>query len=199
MIHTFPTTIQKYEPTTTMVNQNVQNTMIPSIPLIKDYLEELPKEIIISTINEITEEINNMTIQNNNCLIGTDIISLCSNIEKEQLYSKLTKEIFDSYSYDKTPKIYNSKDDFKLSISDTQNEKSNLNSPNDFPIIDLGECEIILKRKNNIPLNSELIILKIEKINPDFIDYEIYNPITYEKLNLSICNNIDLYIPYNLS
>ena len=47
-----------------------------------------------------------------------------------------------------------------------------------------------------------MIILKYEKITDTAkernIQYEIYNPITYEKLNMDICDNIDIVIPIKL-
>ena len=69
----------------------------------------------------------------------------------------------------------------------TDNENSNLS------IIDLGECERILLEKYNL---DYLLILKIDtKLNENsaiILNYEIYNPITNDKLNLSLCNNVKI-------
>ena len=68
-------------------------------------------------------------------------------------------------------------------------------------IIDLGECESIIKKENNLDDNDTLIIIKFEKItnisSQRNIQYEIYNPNNKQKLNLDPCNitNINIYIP----
>ena len=68
-----------------------------------------------------------------------------------------------------------------------ENENTNIS------IIDLGECEKILLDEYNL---SYLLILKIDsKINENtavVLNYEVYNPYTTEKLNLSLCRNIKI-------
>ena len=63
----------------------------------------------------------------------------------------------------------------------------------DFSNIDLGECEKLLKTTYGIPQNISLIFFKYEKIirtgNERDIQYEVYNPLNYEQLDLSICLN----------
>jgi len=66
--------------------------------------------------------------------------------------------------------------------------------------IDFGECETKLKQKYNI---NYLLILKFDKINensPTSIEYEVYDPTTKDKLDLSICNTdkISIDIPMTL-
>ena len=207
IINDLTTTIQKTERITnspiilnnlSTINLKALTTIITTIPLIK----KASTIIYDSTsLEELPQKINNSLIEYNNCLIGLYIIPLCSNITNEQLYSKIKKEIFDSYSNDKSIKTYFGENNLKLRISNTENEMNDINSTNNFSLLDLGECENLLKISNNIPLNIELIILKIKIKNTDFYDYEIYNPITYEKLNLSVCENyiIHLYIPFVLS
>ena len=180
------------------ISTYVNNFFPTTIPNIQETTILEPKEIDASTI---PNDRNQTIIQNINCLNGENIIPLCSNLTNEQLYSKLIQEIFDSYSLDKTPKIYIGKNDLKLHIGNTFNEWNNDNSNNDFSLIDLGECENLLKIAYNIPPNSELIILKIQKANENLFDYAIFNPITYEKLDLSICKNVtlNLYKQFELS
>ena len=82
------------------------------------------------------------------------------------------------------------------------NEKTNLTT------INLGKCGDYLKEIYNIPRESNLYILKVDKKqenkNYPLIEYEVYYPIKdannsekMEKLNLSFCDgiNIDLFIP----
>ena len=68
-----------------------------------------------------------------------------------------------------------------------ENENTNIS------IIDLGECEKILLDEYNL---SYLLILKIDsKINENtavVLNYEVYNPYTTEKLNLSLCSNVKI-------
>ena len=89
------------------------------------------------------------------------------------------------------------------------NELSALNNSNNsnynLSIIDLGLCGDILKESYNITSeNQSLILLKYEKISDviseKYIQYEVYNPTTKEKMNLSLCDNISisLYVHINL-
>ena len=70
-------------------------------------------------------------------------------------------------------------------------------------MIDLGECENILKRAYNISLDASLIILELEKRDSSGknMQFEVFNPFTFQKLHLSVCDNttIDLYVPLILS
>ena len=64
--------------------------------------------------------------------------------------------------------------------------------------IDFGDCENVLKEKYNINKDLPLITLKIDY----FIDYslipiiiyEVFDPITMKKLNLSLCNKDNIII-----
>ena len=72
-------------------------------------------------------------------------------------------------------------------------------------IVDLGQCEIMLKRENNISINDSLIYIKNEiksnKVSERNVKIEVYNPYNKEKLNLSICETtpINIYFPMELS
>ena len=74
-----------------------------------------------------------------------------------------------------------------------------------FSNIDLGECEALLKTTYSIDANLSLIFFKYERVgsigSERDIQYEVYHPITYEKLNLSICEDIKvtLTIPIEIS
>ena len=76
---------------------------------------------------------------------------------------------------------------------------------NGVPAIDLGYCETLLKQANNIPSDKNLIIIKLGKNDDNNrntnLDIDVYHPITYIKLNLSICDNttVDLYVPLTMS
>ena len=70
----------------------------------------------------------------------------------------------------------------------------------------LGECENILKDHYKINKNVSLLIMKFEKVTTNISSersllYKVYEPYNKIKLNLSICNNIwiYIYIPFILS
>ena len=90
-------------------------------------------------------------------------------------------------------------------ITNTENQK-NSDEKSDISIIDLGECEKIIKK--NISSEDDttpLIILKIdtkkEGSKSTSVQYEIYNPYTNQKIDLNICQNaiIKISAPVNLT
>ena len=56
----------------------------------------------------------------------------------------------------------------------------------------MGDCENILKEKYKISQDLSLIILKLDIFIPEYsiplVQYEVFNPITLESLNLNYCN-----------
>ena len=87
----------------------------------------------------------------------------------------------------------------------TTSNQNNDNYDDNISVIKLNECEDILKEVYSIPKNLSLIILKIDIKRNDSIttevEYEVYNPITKEKLDLNYCNNtpITIYAPIEMS
>ena len=89
---------------------------------------------------------------------------------------------------------------YQITSSDNQNnyEYNNISS------ILLGDCEQKLKIKYGINENEALIIFKIdireEGLKIPIIEYEIYNPITLEKLELDCCKDttIGISIPVSI-
>ena len=63
-------------------------------------------------------------------------------------------------------------------------------------IIELGQCEKLLKQAYNLKEDISLIILKYEKLtNLSYekkVEYEIYNPKTKKKMNLNVCRNLKI-------
>ena len=100
------------------------------------------------------------------------------------------------------------KDDLYFQLTTRDNQLAVLNGtiPNEknLSIIDLGECASILIRENNLPENTDLIILKLENMtlisNEKSIQYEVYAPGQSQKLDLSVCSNtkIDIIYPIEL-
>ena len=81
-------------------------------------------------------------------------------------------------------------------------EKMDENNNKNISIIELGECGEIIKKKYNI---DYIIILQCDIFDNNgtniVLNYEIYDPNTLEKIDLSICSgmSIDTYLPYQLS
>ena len=119
--------------------------------------------------------------------------SALSNIIQNQNFSSFNEEL-----------TINGKNiTYQITTSEMQ---KNANHNSNVSVIDLGECEKIIKR--NISYEDDktpLIILKIDirksNIKSTAVEYEVYNPYTYERINLSICSNISIavYAPVNLT
>ena len=82
---------------------------------------------------------------------------------------------------------------YQISTSWNQNNNNNEN----ISTIKLGDCENILKEKYNISSNISLLIFKLdvdmEGYSAPSVEYEIYNPITKQKL-LSKTSSCDIKI-----
>ena len=184
---TIQTTIPKIEPTT--IPKVILTSIITTLPNIK----------LTTTIPEIKE-----TIYEDKCLNGTEINVQCRNLTNEEIYSKLKDEILDSYISNKLNSEYNG-DNYALKVSTSASEKLLNFNNSKIPVIDLGDCEKNLKEFYNIPFDSSLIIIKLEEKSSDIksknFQFDVFNPITYEKLDISICQNdtIDLYVPLLIS
>ena len=73
-----------------------------------------------------------------------------------------------------------------------------INPISDVSSIDLGDCEIKLRNENNIDKNTPLIVFKIDYYTDyslvPVIGYEVFNPNTLKKLDLSICENNNMNV-----
>ena len=96
--------------------------------------------------------------------------------------------------------------DMFFSLTTPNNQKNNINKNK--TILNLSECENILKNNNNISNNESLFILKIDKREKGMkipkIEYEIYYPLYNNKLvklNLTFCKNskIEVSIPVKIN
>ena len=87
----------------------------------------------------------------------------------------------------------------------TENQKKSTQN-NEVSVIDLGECEKIIKKNiSNETDPTPLLILKIdikkEETKSTAVEYEVYNPYTKQAIDLSICENetISIYAPVSLN
>ena len=119
----------------------------------------------------------------------------------EKIYSYIKQNLISNYNENDNIIINSENAIFQISSSEEQKNSNNPNISN----IDLGECEIELKRKNNISESKSLLIFKTDIKNDDktstYIQYEVYNPDTHIQLNMSVCQNlkIDIYAPVSLN
>ena len=83
---------------------------------------------------------------------------------------------------------------YQITSSDNQNNKNYYNTS----ILKLKDCEDILKSNNGINENQTLLILKIdvykEGLLIPIIEYEVYHPTEFYKLNLSDCDNLKIVV-----
>ena len=86
-------------------------------------------------------------------------------------------------------------------ISTLEEQKSNNQN---ISSIDLGKCEQKIKDERGLSENDNLIIYKIdiksEDLSTTYVQYEIYDPKTYDYINLDICEGIfiNIYSPVTL-
>ena len=129
--------------------------------------------------------------------------------KKKKRQKILITEVFNQIKEIITTQGYNGKEtviqtrNVIFQISTFEEQKNSLN-PN-ISTIDLGECENILKDKNNLTNEESLIVIKTdiksEDLSTTYVQYEIYNPNNLERLDLSYCQDvkIEVNIPVNLN
>ena len=118
----------------------------------------------------------------------------------EETYLYIKNELINSNISNDNLIIRTSNVTFQLTTVNYQNKYNNLSISS----INLGECQDKLKKENNISEEYDLIILKVDIQNQNksltYVQYEIYNPITFKKLSLEVCQNliINITIPINI-
>jgi len=118
---------------------------------------------------------------------------------------------FTSEDYD-TSSLENGEDDvfeeekMTVTLTTTQNQKDNTNK--NITVIDLGECEDLLRNEYNIPDDELIYMKKIDVIQEGMkipkVEYDVYSKLdgsVLVKLNLSVCQNskISLSVPIAIS
>ena len=197
---TIPTTFPTKTPTTvptsipTTIPTTVLTTILTSIPNTIPPTLSTPKTTIIY----------------DRCIYGAVIGQTCVfvNMTSSDIANKVKNEVLETYPQDGINIVIPANDNYAFQLTSTSNELeafgNNMQNDNGLSIINLNHCEQLLKQENNIPDNSSLIVLKYEKItgiaSEKSIQYEIYNPSNFQKLDLSICENtdIDIAIPIHV-
>ena len=198
-IITFPSSTFLTEISSSMPIYTTLLSLISSIPTTNNIFENIDTTNIPSNKVASSNPVDNGNLK---CTKKEIIDGKCSDI--------ITKEqIEEIYDYIKDNIIKNNNNGnliietknvvFQLSdLEEQANNNFNISS------IDLGECEEILKKKENLKDDDELIIFKIDIKNIDlsltYVQYEIYNPYTLELIPLDICENTPIIIksPVNL-
>ena len=123
------------------------------------------------------------------------------NNQVEEIYKHIKENILNEDYKGENTVIKTENVVFQLSKLETQKNDDNP----DISSIDLGECENILKEKNGIPFEESLLIIKTDIKNDDLsitnVQYEIYNPITLDKLDMNLCKEVKIIVnsPVNLN
>ena len=179
-----PTTIVTEKPTTIATEK--QTTIITEKPT------EKPTTII-------TEKLIESTIVENKCSNWN--LTEATNLTNQDLYECIREELIS-----RTPEqgvIYKGTEGYNFQVSTAQREIDSLNNNTDMAVIDLGDCEEKLKKANGIEGNLSLIIYKFYKdtdlASEKEVQFEVYDPYSFKKLNLSVCDSVNLYIPVDLS
>ena len=208
IITTIPTTIITTIPTTIMTT--IPTTIMTTIPT--TIMATIPTTIITTIPTTIINKVSTTSsISSFKCEYNDLINMLCSflNYNNLELYSIIISELIKEYPNNGTNVVIEGEDNYAFQLTTTENEKKTINGEygNNYNLsmIDLGECEDLLKKENDIDEDTELIILKYEKITniayEKNIQYEVFDPIEKKKLDLSICQttSVDIYIPVTLS
>ena len=113
-----------------------------------------------------------------------------------EINDEIIEDVLNNEFEDVTVNGHNST--YQITTTTNQEEKINKNVDDAISNIDLGECETIIKKENNISENVSLIILKDDfKKNETFstqVEYEVYDPISRKHLKLDSCKNTKITI-----
>ena len=140
------------------------------------------KKICFSDIFE--EEPNIKRCESKEIYQGNCIDGFMKNDQAEEIFN-LFKEDLLNVDYNRENEIIQTAN-VVFQISTLEDQINSLN-PN-ISSIDLGKCENILKTNNNLDEDVSLIIVKADMKSEDltstYVQYEIYNPNDYNKLDL---------------
>ena len=189
-----PTTIVTEKPTTIVTEK--PTTIITEKPT--TILTEKPTIIV----TEKSEEYSSSILEDV-CKNASKLDETCRNLTNQEIYNGILEEVLSNFPPNGGSVIHDGKDGYKFQVTTPQNEKDSLNNTEDPIILDISDCEEKLKEANGITGNRSLIVYKFYKDasiprNKE-LQYEIYDPYTYKRLNLSVCNTINVYIRTNIS
>jgi hypothetical protein len=174
-------------------------TILTTIPIITTIPKKIITKIPSTLITTIPLVVPPTSIIQDVCKYGVLInyISSFSNLSNTDIYDYKIKNIINSYCLEGSGVLIKGQN-ANFQVTTTKNEINGIN--NNLSGLDLTECENTLKGIYHIDPEAKLIILKFMKDDGQTLKYEIYNPYTHEKLNLSYCENTtaDVYVPITM-
>ena len=147
------------------------------------------------------------------CSLDDELNNNCNflNVENNEEILNIIKENINSLydSENGKSQIIKGENNITFQITNGKNELELLQNGfldnQNISIIDLGECETKLREEYHINDSLNLIYIKQEntmaKSWEKNIKYEVFEPIYFRKLNLSVCegNTINIYVNMDLS
>ena len=135
----------------------------------------------------------NYDINEDKC-IDTTIIPITSIINITKEFEIIYNTIIDNMEDQSYKIVQTEKGIFQFSTVEEQlNNKSDIVSS-----VDLGECEDKLRVQEGLNDTEQFLIVKLDiinsAINATYVQYEIFNPRNYSKVNVDICKNISIKI-----
>ena len=117
-----------------------------------------------------------------------------ANLTNSEILAKLKREMLRTYPHDGLDTEVKALNGYAFQFTNSLNQL--ISNDSAFSNIDLGECERLLKETYGIPENISLIFFKFENIESSGaekdIQYEVYSPLDYTQLNLSICTDVKI-------
>jgi hypothetical protein len=150
-------------------------------------------------------------INKGNCSLEDLVENSCSNLNytNDDITKKIDEELLIEYNASSNQSLeIKGENNTVFQLTTTDNEMNRYNgkllNTNGLSVIDLGNCETLLKIHYKINNDSSLIIKKYEQITISAkrnVQFEVYHPITKKKLDLSICDKeqIHIYVPVELT
>ena len=209
-----PTTIVTEKPTTIVTEK--QTTIVTEKPttivtekptekpsaIVKEKQTEKPTTIVTEKPSTIIKEIHT-TILESRCIGANLLDETCRNLTNQDLYEGIKEEILSRFPPNGDSIIYKGKNDYNFQVTTAANELDHLKNASDLMVIDLGDCEQKLREAYGITGNLSLIIYKFYKdtrlAKDRELQFEVYNPYNFSRLNLSVCDSIDVYTPVDLN
>ena len=164
--------------------------------------------------NSIDSENNDNPQQSESIKNGNELYEFIMDLIKESIGEDNIDQINKTYSLlsnsIKNLDVSSFKEDITINgknviyqITTSDNQKISYEITN-ISTIDLGDCEKIIKKKISYENDkTPLLLLKIDikKEKTTAVEYEVYNPYTKDKIDLSICSNIPIgiYAPININ
>ena len=152
----------------TTIPQYLHDTIIETeINSLSSKNQALSSTESINGLSQTIKDISQIIYQSSEYIHKTNYIIIGNN---EEVYQGVIDNIINNYDINKGEEmVFKGEDNFIFHITNSQNElellKGNNNNTNKVSIIDLGECENLLKKYYQINENVSLIIIKFEKIS----------------------------------